>query len=72
MASKREPRNMMRPQEMPTFEPAQTITATHIQIAYGFGNNSRKIRRYHRKRIEEYGRSNREFLRSLIVHEPAA
>lgn len=49
----------------PEFQPAQSITAHQIQVAAGVTNSSESRRKYHRRRIEAWGRSNREFLRSL-------
>lgn len=51
--------------ELPTFHEPPTITALDIQTATGLTDCSRSHRKYHRSRIEEWGRINREVLRSL-------
>ena len=51
----------------------QTITARNVKTAAGVTSCSEKSRRYHRRRIQTWGRLNREFLRSLgaqIVRKP--
>lgn len=50
--------------EQPQFR-AAPIRARHILKANGLVDCSEKSRRYHRRRIEAWGRTNREFLRSL-------
>ena len=51
----------------PEFRPAPGISAYHIKQACGLTNSSESRRKYHRRRIEAWGQSNREFLRSLGV-----
>lgn len=52
--------------EQPQFR-AAPIRARHILKANGLVDCSEKSRRYHRRRIEAWGASNREFLRSIGV-----
>ena len=67
---------MHKPQKAPKFNPsrpsgdapqfrAAPIRARHILKANGLMDCSETSRRYHRRRIEAWGQSNRAFLRSL-------
>ena len=55
----------MRPRQQEEFRPAASITAKNIEKAAGVFPCSERATRYNRRRIEAWGRSNREFLRSL-------
>lgn len=58
----------MRPRTQEELRLPSTITAKNMEKAAGVAPCSERSRRYHRKRIEAWGRSTREFLRSITVH----
>lgn len=56
-----------RPNIGPEFKHPLSITARHIEMAAGTAPCSERSQKYHRRRIREWGRLNREFLRNLGV-----
>ena len=59
--------DFMRPRQQEEFRPAASITARNMEKAAGVAPCSEASRRYHRKRIEYWGRLNRDVLRKLGV-----
>lgn len=51
--------------EQPKFPKAEPLRPTHVEKANSLVDCSDKCRRYHRRRIEAFGRINRQTLRDL-------
>jgi hypothetical protein len=60
--------DFMRPRQQEEIVLPSTITARNVEQAAGTFPCSERIHRYQRRRIREWHRLTREFLRSITVH----